>query len=162
MMTPKSLLRHRACTSALDEFSDGRFHGVIAPDEISSDHPHVILCAGKIYYELDERRHKMEAAAPPIVRLEQLYPLPMEELKSALAPIADGTQLVWVQEEPENMGAWRFLHAHWGDTLFGRFPLTCVSRPASASPATGSKKAHEREQEQLIERALRFDGRKPA
>jgi 2-oxoglutarate dehydrogenase E1 component len=158
MMTPKSLLRHRACTSALDEFSDGRFRGVIAPAEISSDHAHVILCAGKIYYELDERRHKMEAATPPIMRLEQLYPLPMEELKNALAPLADGTPLVWVQEEPENMGAWRFLHANWGDKLFDRFPLTCISRPASASPATGSKKAHEREQEQLIERALRSDG----
>jgi 2-oxoglutarate dehydrogenase E1 component len=153
-MTPKSLLRHRACTSTLDEFSDGRFRDVIAPAEISSDHAHVILCTGKIYYELDERRHKMEVATPPIVRLEQLYPLPMDELKNALAPLADGTPLVWVQEEPENMGAWRFLHANWGDKLFGRFPLTCVSRPASASPATGSKKAHEREQEQLIERAL--------
>jgi 2-oxoglutarate dehydrogenase E1 component len=78
----------------------------------------------------------------------------VQELRDAIAKFGNGTKVVWVQEEPENMGAWRFLRVHW-DRFFSDTPLACVSRPASASPATGSKTAHEREQKHLIERALR-------
>jgi 2-oxoglutarate dehydrogenase E1 component len=94
---------------------------------------------------------------PRIIRIEQLYPLPMNQLVAALAPLAAGTQLTWVQEEPENMGAWRFLRSMWNDSICQRYPLRCISRPASASPATGSKTAHEQEQAQIVERALRGD-----
>jgi 2-oxoglutarate dehydrogenase E1 component len=159
VMTPKSLLRRNECASNLDEFSTGRFRGVLADTQSapSASVGHVLLCSGKLYYDLDERRREIKEMSPPIVRIEQLYPLPMNELQVALASLADGTRAIWVQEEPENMGAWRFLRAHWGENLFGRLPLERISRPASASPATGSKRAHEREQKQLIERALRGD-----
>jgi 2-oxoglutarate dehydrogenase E1 component len=156
VMTPKSLLRHRDCTSNLDELSTGRFRGVLADTQSapSTSVGHVLLCSGKLSYELEQRRREMKEMAPPIVRIEQLYPLPMDELQAALASLADGTRAIWVQEEPENMGAWRFLRAHWGENLFGRLPLGYISRPESASPATGSKRAHEKEQRQLIDRAL--------
>jgi 2-oxoglutarate dehydrogenase E1 component len=121
-----------------------------------ADAKRVILCSGKIYYELFERRRELEGSVPPIIRLEQFYPLPVEELVDAFSKIATGASVVWVQEEPENMGAWRFLRVHW-DQFFHRIPLSCISRPASASPATGSKTAHDREQKQLIERAFGRD-----
>jgi 2-oxoglutarate dehydrogenase E1 component len=89
-----------------------------------------------------------------IVRLEQLYPLPTGDLSQALAAYNDDTPVDWVQEEPENMGAWRFLRISFGERLFGRFPLKCISRPASASPATGSKTSHKQEQADLIARAF--------
>jgi 2-oxoglutarate dehydrogenase E1 component len=88
-----------------------------------------------------------------IIRVEQLYPLPVDELHAAISNFAGDCEIVWVQEEPENMGAWRFVDAH-RRTLFGDRPLERVSRPPSASPATGSKTAHDREQCLLIERAL--------
>jgi 2-oxoglutarate dehydrogenase E1 component len=158
VMTPKSLLRHRECESVLDDFEAGRFQPVIAGSdkEQSKTSGRVILCSGKIYYELLERRRELEGPMSAVIRLEQLYPLPVEELRSALSKFAPRTPVTWVQEEPENMGAWRYLRVHW-DQFFSDLPLSCVSRPASATPATGSKTAHEREQKQLIERALRRD-----
>jgi 2-oxoglutarate dehydrogenase E1 component len=155
IMTPKSLLRHRECESGLDEFEKGRFQTVIddaeykgakAPDRI-------LLCSGKVYYDLLERRRELEGSVPPLIRIEQFYPLPIDELREAFGKFGAKTSVVWVQEEPENMGAWRFLRVHW-DQFFRERQLSCVSRPASASPATGSKTAHEREQKLLIERAL--------
>ncbi len=155
IMTPKSLLRHRECQSTLDDFETGRFQPVILDSERKNakETNRVLMCSGKIFYELLERRRELEGPAPPIIRLEQFYPLPVEELRGVLARFAPGAQVMWVQEEPENMGAWRFLRVHW-DQFFSEYPLACVSRPASASPATGSKTAHEREQKHLIERAL--------
>ncbi len=158
VMTPKSLLRHRECESVLDDFESGRFQPVIFGNEKESCKKagRVILCSGKIYYELLERRRELEGPMPALIRLEQFYPLPVEELRNAFSKCAPGAKVVWVQEEPENMGAWRFLRVHW-DRYFSDIPLGCVSRPASASPATGSKTAHEREQKLIIERALGRD-----
>jgi 2-oxoglutarate dehydrogenase E1 component len=109
----------------------------------------VLLCSGKIYHELAEVRRPDVA----LVRVEQLYPLADESLAGALAPYADGTPVVWVQEEPENMGAWWYMRARFGERILGRWPLTAVCRPASASPATGSASSHKLEQKQLLERA---------
>ena len=89
-----------------------------------------------------------------ILRLEQLYPLHLALLEKALAQYAQNTPLYWVQEEPENMGSWRFMRAILGDRLFGRFPVHQVCRPASASPATGSHNSHKQEQSELITRAF--------
>jgi 2-oxoglutarate dehydrogenase E1 component len=110
----------------------------------------VLLCTGKIYYDLNERRRQTERDDVAIVRIEQLYPVPHEELKAALAPYPEGTPVYWVQEEPENMGAWRFMYCRFKGNLFGRHPLHGVYRPASASPATGSGRSHQFEQEMLI------------
>jgi 2-oxoglutarate dehydrogenase E1 component len=155
VMTPKSLLRHRECVSDLKEFSSGRFQRVLVDPEreATKSAKRVLLCTGKIFYELQQQRREIKGPVPVLIRLEELYPLPVEELRAAFATYALGTKTVWVQEEPENMGAWRYLRVQW-DRHFSELPLECVSRPASASPATGSKTAHEREQKQLIERAL--------
>ena len=117
----------------------------------------VLLCSGKIFYELEAHRREFKRTKVAIVRLEQLYPLPEEHLKTALQPYRDGTPAIWVQEEPVNMGAWRYLRANFGETVFGRFPLSVVSRPESASPATGSASSHKQEQEQLLAAALGTD-----
>jgi 2-oxoglutarate dehydrogenase E1 component len=156
VMTPKSMLRRPECTSSLAELARGAFRPV-KPEafDADADQPQrVLMCSGKIYYDLSEARATRGGSGPPIIRVEQLYPLPLPEWRAALAPYAVNVPLVWVQEEPENMGPWRFVLAHWNEIACGRRSLSCVSRPASASPATGSKTAHDREHQVLIDQAL--------
>ena len=156
VMTPKSLLRHRGCVSKLDDLTSGKFQRILADEQIPdlSQASRILLCTGKVYFDLHERRETLDRKDIALLRMEQLYPLPAVELEALLANVPDGTEVLWVQEEPENMGAWRFLRIHLGEKLFGRFPFRCVSRPASASPATGSKKAHLWEQKNLVAQAL--------
>jgi len=154
VFTPKSLLRHPQCTSSLDDFVAGRFQRVI-PDVRGTKNPaKVLLCSGKVYYDLEKRRAELGREDVAIVRVEQLYPLPDVYLRHAIEDCHDGTPVVWVQEEPENMGAWRLLRARLGSMLFGRFPLSGVCRAESASPATGSASCHKLEQQELLERAF--------
>jgi 2-oxoglutarate dehydrogenase E1 component len=114
----------------------------------------VLLCSGKVYYDLDKRRQELGRDDVAIVRIEQYYPLPDGYLRAAIEQYEDGTPVVWVQEEPENMGAWRLLRARFGPMLFGRFPFSGACRTESASPATGSASCHKLEQQQLLERAF--------
>ena len=156
VMTPKSLLRHPKCVSALSDLAEGNFQRVI-PDQSGArpeDVRRVLLCSGKVFYELEKRRSELERSDVAIVRVEQLYPLPRKSLQKALADYADGTPVLWVQEEPENMGAWRFLRIHFGETLFDRLPFSGVCRQSAASPATGSKKSHDLEQSELLTAAF--------
>jgi 2-oxoglutarate dehydrogenase E1 component len=156
VMTPKWLLRLPAATSSLAEFGPGTFRRVM-PDALARpwrDVKQVLLCTGKIYYELAQRRETSNRDDVAILRMEQLYPLPMRELQQTINEYAPGTPVAWVQEEPENMGAWRFLKIHWGDTLWGRHPFRGVMRPASASPATGSHHSHDLEQEAILAEAF--------
>ena len=136
VLTPKSLLRHPQSVSTLDELSSGRFRRVIA----DSERPHVVLCTGKIYFDLLAKRTELKRDDVAIVRLEQLYPFPQEVRRYRAAK--------WVQEEPVNMGAWAFIRSKLGDGV------TCVARPESGSPAAGSSVRHKREQEELITRAV--------
>ncbi len=155
IMTPKSLLRHAKVVSSLDQCATGGFQKVI-PDA-SDDRPNVdgvLLCSGKLYYELEQERDELSRQDVAIVRLEQLYPLPWEPLKAALARYRDGTPVYWVQEEPENMGAWRFLLARFGGELFDRLPFSGIFRRASPSPATGSASSHKMEQKELLMQAF--------
>jgi 2-oxoglutarate dehydrogenase E1 component len=160
VMTPKSLLRHPRAVSPLDELAAGRFRRVL-PDELPAETAkgkkakaeRVLLCSGKVYFDLVEEREK-RGLATPILRLEQLYPLTADDLLAALAPHGAGTPVTWVQEEPENMGAWRFLQARFGPSIGGKHPLSAVTRPEAASPATGSLAAHQLEQAELLARAL--------
>ena len=165
VMTPKSLLRHPAAVCGLASLATGHFLRVI-PDgrynpaaNTGTFDPksvrRVLLCSGKLYYELAEFRDKYERADIAIVRIEELYPFPAEPLAQALAPFAEGTEVVWVQEEPENMGAWRYLYCQIGTTLLERYPFSGVSRAASASPATGSNSSHNFEQERLLTQAFK-------
>ncbi|HXJ41814.1 MAG TPA: hypothetical protein VNH18_21230, partial [Bryobacteraceae bacterium] len=152
VMTPKSLLRHAKSVSPLEDLSRGSFKLVLADQECHTAR-RVLLCSGKIYFELNEERARLKRDEVAIIRLEQLYPFPRAALESALESYADGTSLTWVQEEPENMGAWRYLQARLGN----RLPLACVSRPESASPATGSAARHKQEQKELLSRAFASD-----
>ncbi len=156
VMTPKGQLRTPAgYSSTLEELSTGTFRRVIGDPKVNpADVNHVLLCSGKIYKELESRRDKLGRMSTAVIRLEQLYPLPEGELRPLLEQFAAGTPVTFVQEEPENMGAWRFLNSHWGPQLFGRHPFSGISRPASASPATGSHHSHENEQEQIIQQAF--------
>jgi 2-oxoglutarate dehydrogenase E1 component len=152
VMTPKSLLRHPGCVSTLDELATGGFQRVI-PDA-SGVPPHdvhrILLCSGKVAYELEKRRQELGRRDVAIVRVEQLYPLPRQALEETLAAYTPGTPAVWVQEEPENMGAWRFMRIHFGEKLLDRFPFSGMCRQSAASPATGSKKSHDLEQNELL------------
>jgi 2-oxoglutarate dehydrogenase E1 component len=151
VMSPKSLLRHPACVSSLDEVARGAFQTVI-PDRAVSKAKRVLLCSGRVYFDLVAARDEKKRPDVAIVRLEQLYPLLQDELKAALDEHPDAP-VTWVQDDPRNMGAWSFLRARFGETMFGR-PFDCVSRDESASPATGSLAAHKREQELLLKQAF--------
>jgi 2-oxoglutarate dehydrogenase E1 component len=150
VFTPKSLLRHPQVVSTLEDCAHGIFQRVL-PDESSSQNvKRILLCTGKIYYDLAAYREEHKRDGVAIIRLEQLYPLPAALLDAALSAYAENTPVFWVQEEPMNMGAWRYLHEKFGRRLFNRFPLAPVSRVESASPATGSSHAHKLQQAQLV------------
>src|SRR5207247_1399684 len=156
IMTPKSLLRHPKAVSSLEDCATGRFERILADTqpERADLVQRIILCTGKIYYELEEHRSATRSTHVAIIRLEQLYPLPTELLKSVLGGYRGGTPVFWAQEEPINMGAWPYLRVQFGDSLFERFPFAGIARPASASPATGSHRRHKQEQQELIEQAF--------
>ncbi len=150
VFTPKSLLRHPRCVSPLDDLAKGKFTEVI--DDATADSKQVsrvVLCSGKIYYELLEQKEKDQVNDVALVRLEQLYPLPVIQLQALKKKYKNASDWVWVQEEPENMGAWSYLLRVVKD-----IPLKVISRPESASPATGSHHAHEREQKLLISKVF--------
>jgi 2-oxoglutarate dehydrogenase E1 component len=152
VMTPKSLLRHKEAVSTVDELATGMFHEVLRDDEAidKSKVRKVLVCSGKVYYDLQAARTEESCDDVAIVRVEQLYPFPEGELETVLSEYAAETPVVWVQEEPANMGSWPFVRCRYGDRLFDRHPLTGVSRPASASPATGSHTSHKIEQMELL------------
>jgi 2-oxoglutarate decarboxylase len=155
VMTPKSLLRHPRCTSSLQELAEGRFQPVL--DDAGADPARVrrvVFVSGKLYYELLKAREDNRRDEVALVRLEQLYPCPAAEMERVLARYARA-EVVWAQEEPRNMGAWRFVREWFLDGMVrdGR-ELRYVGRAASASPAPGSHKVHVLEQEALIEEAL--------
>jgi 2-oxoglutarate dehydrogenase E1 component len=156
VLTPKSLLRHPEAMSTLDELAEGAFQRVIPDDTVAADKvKRILLCSGKVYYDLAAERRKRKREDVAIVRLEQLYPT-SDALTKALAPYREGTPVFWVQEEPRNMGAWYFLNANKEEIFSNRHPVSLVSRPESASPATGSKAAHDLEQAMLLDQA--FEG----
>jgi 2-oxoglutarate dehydrogenase E1 component len=154
VMTPKSLLRHPDVVSPLEDFERGSFCRILGDPSVSPGGVvRILLCSGKIYYDLLARRSEGGRPDVAILRLEQLYPLRDEQLGEALAVYAPATPVVWVQEEPANMGAWRYLLARFGDRL-GTRPFSGVCRPASASPATGWAALHKSEQQKLLKAAF--------
>jgi 2-oxoglutarate dehydrogenase complex dehydrogenase (E1) component-like enzyme len=166
-MSPKSLLRHPLAVSRLDELSRGHFQPVLTAPPVNADQDsrdaaagdkgrgvrRLILCSGKVYYDLWERRQELEAFDTDILRIEQLYPFPADALGRVLDGFPSAKELLWAQEEPENRGALRYM----GEQFLKNFPdrrFTFVSRPASASPAVGSHRQHVAEQRELVGRAL--------
>jgi 2-oxoglutarate dehydrogenase E1 component len=159
IFTPKSLLRLPAATSRVDDLAHGSFQRVIGDAELDkagvakSAVKRVLVCSGKVYYELVQKRAELGRKDIAILRMEQLYPI-SDAVKQALEgyPLDN---VVWVQDEPRNMGAWYFLNARKDEVFGPRVRLTCVSRAESASPATGSKAAHDLEQRMLLDEAFR-------
>ncbi len=152
VMTPKSKLREQNAT--IDDFVSGSFQRVIGDPSVEPDKAtSVLLCSGRVYFDLVAERKRLGADTHAIVRLEQLYPL-SGELARVLAPYRAGTPLVWVQDEPSNMGAWYYLNARLPGLIGDRLPLGVVSRAESASPATGSHSSHDLEQKMLLEAAF--------
>ena len=151
VMSPKSLLRAERAAVALEDLAEGSFQRIIPERDVPAKKAkRVLFCSGKVYYDLVEGREQAGRDDVAIVRLEQLYPIREQELRDVFAPYADGTELVWVQEEPFNSGAWYYINANVPQMIGHRLPMRCVSRPPSASPATGSKEAHKVEQKQLV------------
>jgi 2-oxoglutarate dehydrogenase E1 component len=150
IMTPKSLLRHKHAVSTLTDLAEGGFQRIIPDDSVSPRKvKRVLLSSGKVYYDLLAAREVKQRDDVALVRVEQLYPLDPEELNKALARYPESAKLVWVQEEPFNMGAWYYLRARYSLRR-----ISCVSRPESASPATGSAAAHRYEQQLLMDQAF--------
>ncbi len=159
LFTPKSLLRHPLATSRLEDLSTGHFLPVI-DDPFYAGNPErakrLLMCTGKVYYDLLPEAEKLGADRPAIVRLEQLYTFPWAELRQLLPRYRSATELVWVQEEPLNMGAWRYLEAKLRE-LVSEGPgmdVRYVGRPERASPAEGYPAAHAAEQSRIISEAL--------
>ena len=151
--TPKSLLRHPMAVSRVDDLLNGRFEPVLLDVATSDEVKRVIITSGKVYYDLRTARDKANAKVA-ILRLEQYYPFPQPILADALKGYPNATEVVWVQEEPRNMGAWPFLHEHLLSVIGPNLELTYVGRPKAAAPATGSHHRHEDQQKKLVELAL--------
>ncbi|MEC8645383.1 MAG: 2-oxoglutarate dehydrogenase E1 component [Candidatus Latescibacterota bacterium] len=158
LMTPKSLLRHKLCVSPLDELVDGTFHCVIDDVEATSVESvrRIVLCSGKVYYDLLEARRKAEGVKGDIalVRVEEIYPFPSNELGELLARYKRVEQIFWVQEEAKNMGAWSFVRPHLEALLPEQCALSYVGRDEAASPAAGSLHVHQSEQREIVDQAL--------
>ncbi|MCD8521029.1 MAG: 2-oxoglutarate dehydrogenase E1 component [Saccharospirillaceae bacterium] len=163
VMSPKSLLRHKLAISTLEELAGGRFYTVIDEvDELDAKAVRrVLLCSGKVYYDLLERRRAEEINDVAIVRIEQLYPFPAKQLAKVLSKYSNVEEVVWTQEEPMNMGAWYSSQHHMRRALVQLKPdlhLQYAGRAASASPAAGYMALHLEQQEKLIRDALGLQG----
>jgi len=156
VMTPKSLLRHRLAVSSLTDLSQGRFENVIGEiDDLMPDHvDRIVLCSGKVYFDLLESRRKEGQTSTAIIRIEQLYPFPEAEFQEALKAYPHATTVVWCQEEPENQGAWHQIRDQLSRSIPSGIPLSFAARPICAAPAVGQYHRHLSEQRALIEAAL--------
>ena len=151
IFTPKSLLRHHECISSIKDFTSGGFKEIIDDTTV---HPEkvdkVVLCTGKIYYEMLEENKKQKSGNIAIIRIEQLYPFPKNQLLKILKRYKNTKTFIWAQEEPANMGAWEFIYNILADDI----KIKVISRPASGSPATGSNKFHIIRQQKIIDKVF--------
>ncbi len=167
LFTPKSLLRHPLASSKLDDFTTGHFQAVI-DDASFGKNPEraerLLMCTGKVFYDLLPEAEKLGDKRPAIIRLEQLYTFPWTELRQVLPRYSNARELVWVQEEPLNMGAWRYLEAKLRELAAEGHPMEIryVGRPERASPAEGYPAAHAAEQSRIIREALEAKAPRPA
>jgi 2-oxoglutarate dehydrogenase E1 component len=151
VMTPKSLLRHPRSVSALADLTGGGFEPVL--DDPAAGARRVLLCSGRIFFALDEARQASGRADVAIVRVEELYPFPEAAVRRALARHGAAREIVWIQEEPANQGAWSFVRPRLA-AMLGDRPLRYVGRGEAASPATGSYHVHQHEEAGIVRAAL--------
>jgi 2-oxoglutarate dehydrogenase E1 component len=156
VFTPKSLLRHRLVVSSVRDFTTGTFQPVLGdPGPVDpAKVRRVLLCSGKVFYDLLAGRTERKLDDVAIVRVEQPYPLPVDEIRAQLSRYPNAKDVAWVQEEPANQGGWTYVAMHLLDQLPG-VSVRRVSRPETAAPSVGSAKLHEAEQAELVEQALR-------
>jgi 2-oxoglutarate dehydrogenase E1 component len=156
VMSPKSLLRHKAAVSPLQELSEGKFHTVIAETDklIAKNVRRVIVCSGKVYYDLVDFRRANNIADMAVIRLEQQYPFPHADFKAEIVKYPNATEVVWCQEEPQNQGAWYRLRAYLRGDIGEKQVLAYAGRPISASPAVGYASKHLAQQQQLVAEAF--------
>ncbi|REJ79246.1 MAG: multifunctional oxoglutarate decarboxylase/oxoglutarate dehydrogenase thiamine pyrophosphate-binding subunit/dihydrolipoyllysine-residue succinyltransferase subunit [Acidobacteria bacterium] len=159
VMTPKSLLRLPAATSDISELSSGGFKPVIEDTKIEAADKveRLLICSGKVFYDLDSARDEATAGTVAIARLEQFYPFPKTGIEELVSRFKNLKEVVWVQEEPKNMGGWMFVAPRLSDLFAGAMPVSYVGREPSASPATGNYIVHELEQNKLLNEALGID-----
>ncbi|MFN5367867.1 MAG: 2-oxoglutarate dehydrogenase E1 component, partial [Roseiflexaceae bacterium] len=157
LMTPKSLLRHPRAGSSLADLTDGRFYRVI-DDPYSAERrervERLILCSGKVYVDLVGTVPPEQTPTVATVRIEELYSFPADELKEVIAKYPNIKEVVWMQEEPQNMGAWTYVAPRIKALIPANMPFGYVGRAPSASPAEGSQSDHAEEQERLIQSAV--------
>ncbi len=151
VFTPKSLLRHPLCVSPVSDFTSGKFNEVI--DDVSVNPEQVdkmVFCNGKLYYDLLAEREKLNNQRIALIRIEQLYPFPLEQILTINKRYKKAKTHIWTQEEPANMGAWNFIY----ESLANQIPVKLIARPASGSPATGSGKFHVIRQQKILDKVL--------
>jgi multifunctional 2-oxoglutarate metabolism enzyme len=162
IFTPKFLLRYAKATSRLEDLTNGAFQEVIGDSQyIGSQVRRLLLCSGKVYYDLVNKREELGRSDVAIIRLEQLYPFPLQRLTDILRRYSDAAELFWVQEEPENMGAWYFVEEQMQSIIWSagtggplRRQLRYIGRPPAASPAPGAHKVHHDQQQALVNEAF--------
>ncbi|MGB0361338.1 MAG: 2-oxoglutarate dehydrogenase E1 component, partial [Endozoicomonas sp.] len=158
--TPKSLLRHKQAISSLEDLAEGGFQTIIPEIDAheAADITHLVMCSGKVYYDLLEQRRVGELKNTVIIRIEQLYPFPQDDLNELMGGYPNLTDVVWCQEEPMNQGAWYCSQHHMrrsvGEHVNKSLDLRYAGREASAAPACGYMSTHAQEQKQLVNDAL--------
>jgi 2-oxoglutarate dehydrogenase E1 component len=160
IMTPKSLLRHPLAASTLEELAEGKFMPVLDDQEVHAEGradsvERLMLCSGKIYTELVASDAREEDEVTAVARVELLYPFPEEELKAILEGYPNLEEIVWVQEEPKNMGAWRFVEPRLRELVDGELPVGYIGKPARPSPAQGSAAFHKKEHAHIVRSAFK-------
>ncbi len=157
IMTPKSLLRNKDATSPISEFTKGEFHTVLGEQDVNVDRAKVtrlIICSGKVYYDLVKAREAKKSKDTAIIRMEQLYPFPHKAFATELKKYPQVTELVWTQDEPQNQGAWFFIQHNIHENMVEGQKLSYSGRPASASPACGYSHLHQEQQKSLVDGAF--------
>ena len=157
ILTPKSLLRNKEATSSLDEFAKGGFQTIIGETQATIDPKKVkkvVMCSGKVYYDLLAARKERELDDVALLRLEQIYPFAHKTLETEMKRFPNATQVVWCQDEPQNQGCWFYVQHHISEALKEGQKLSYAGRPPSASPAVGYYDKHYAQQKDLIAAAL--------
>jgi 2-oxoglutarate dehydrogenase E1 component len=157
IMTPKSLLRAKDATSPLTDFTKGEFKTVIGEqggDIVADKVKRVIVCSGKVYYDLVKTRTEKKAGDVAVIRVEQLYPFPHKAFAAELKKYPNATDIVWCQDEPQNQGAWFFVQHYVHENMLEGQKLGYAGRPASASPACGYAHLHQEQQKALLDQAF--------
>lgn len=150
ILTPKGLLRHSDCVSRVKDLTEGQFHPILDDPRRPQKIRRLVLCSGRIYYDLDAHREKKQTKDIALLRLEQLYPLNVEQLKNMIKGFGSFDDCQWVQEEPENMGAWPFISFYLKQILPPQISFSYVGRDRSATPATGFYAQHKQELEKIL------------